>query len=234
MATASKQLHLCSDVAGGVTYLHDNGIIHGDIKGANILVDACCRAYLGDFGISRLEGTVDVSLGSSWSGAEPRGGTIRWQAPELFELFDDEEPVNTRASDVYGWACACYEIFTDLLPFSEDRTEQTVLRKVLSGARPTRPPRIMEQLIARGLTDNIWALMNDCWERDPDNRPSMTEALSRLFAPQSEDPRLPGEWENPLTIQGKRLSDSDLLLAAEGVNAIVSKPSPSETESSIQ
>jgi len=89
-------------VATGLEYLHNCGIIHGDLKGvsphichivgsdmdstkANILVDLKCSARLADFGLAMI---IDEStVGSTTGGHGPRG-TTRWMAPEM--LFPEE------------------------------------------------------------------------------------------------------------------------------------------------
>ncbi|XP_024199458.2 mitogen-activated protein kinase kinase kinase 3-like [Rosa chinensis] len=66
--TYTKQLLL------GLEYLHKKGIIHGDIKGANILVDNKGRIKLADFGASKQ---------ATSSSAKPTRGTPYWMAPEV-------------------------------------------------------------------------------------------------------------------------------------------------------
>ncbi|KAG6907962.1 hypothetical protein DXG01_006750 [Tephrocybe rancida] len=101
----------------GLTYLHKNSIIHGDLKGANILVDDVGRARLTDFGISSISDTQIIAWTTQSSG-NTRGGSTRWQAPELFAVGDsdvDDEEVeaavkNTMASDVYALGCVFFEV----------------------------------------------------------------------------------------------------------------------------
>lgn len=218
----ANRVHLCSDIAAGIAYLHMNEIVHGDLKGANILVDGSCRAYLGDFGLSGVE-DLDILQWSSQSRLESKGGSVRWQAPELFDPKGDESlPSNSQASDVYAWSCVCYQIFTDKLPFFEHR-EMAVIIKIMAGVRPTRPTALIENFVTHGLTENIWALMNDCWDRDPTKRPRMAKALWRLAAEGEEDHRMPGELMNGPAMQDKSLSDSDVPLTLEDINAIISR-----------
>ncbi|KAG5350239.1 hypothetical protein C0989_012012, partial [Termitomyces sp. Mn162] len=96
------------DVAKGLDYLHSNRIIHGDIKGPNILIDDAGRALLSDFGISSVSDSSIAAWSSQSTGAS-KGGSTRWQAPELFDVENDESVKNTTASDVYAFGCVCYE-----------------------------------------------------------------------------------------------------------------------------
>ncbi|KAG6916004.1 hypothetical protein DXG01_008856 [Tephrocybe rancida] len=106
----ANRILLCSDTAAGVEYLHKNDIVHGDLKGLNVLIDSSGHALLGDFGLASvtdpeiLKWTAQATIAS-------KGGTTRWQAPELHET---EESVagniyNSKESDIFAWASLCYE-----------------------------------------------------------------------------------------------------------------------------
>jgi serine/threonine protein kinase len=70
----------------------------------NILVTPSRRACVADFGLSAI---VDaMSLRFTHSTASARGGTLRYQAPELHV----EQMQNHYGSDVYAFACVCYEV----------------------------------------------------------------------------------------------------------------------------
>lgn len=121
-----------TDVALGLEYLHENGIVHGNLKGVrlvpdlapdhlltkhqllpeqqkNVLVGEDGHAVLADFGITSIldpDGLVEVSISSSMS----QDGTARWRAPETFSIEEDEESLETKASDVYAFAMVTYEV----------------------------------------------------------------------------------------------------------------------------
>jgi len=114
------------------------------------------------------------------------------------------------------------QAFTGKLPFFEHRHEAAVMVKVMQGARPTRPAALNEQDTPRGLTEDIWGLMNDCWERNPANRPTIVQALSRLDALKPIDDRPPAEWGNGSAMREDVLSASDVPLTLETLNAILS------------
>ncbi|KAJ8083204.1 Rho guanine nucleotide exchange factor [Marasmius tenuissimus] len=160
-------LVLVYDVAAGLAYLHGEKVVHGDLKGLNILITPEGRACIGDFGLSRIADTLVLKLTTSSTRAT---GTVRWLAREI--LSDDSGP--TKESDVYAFACVCYEIYTTLSPFHELTNDATVMLRVLSGECPTRPTGILE------LGDRTWNIMEACWNPNPTSRPQVTELLEHI------------------------------------------------------
>lgn len=170
------RIYLISDIAAGIAYLHDKNVVHGDLKGANILVNASLSACVADFGLSTIRDPDVVHLSTSSAGHG--GGTIRWMAPEL--LDPNDEIHNSMASDIYAYACVCYEIYTGHVPFFEIRRDQTVMFKIASGERPSRPPANDPAFQGKGMTRDLWELMEDCWVSDPRERPTTQDIVHRL------------------------------------------------------
>ncbi|KAF8063355.1 kinase-like domain-containing protein [Lyophyllum atratum] len=169
---------LVADVAYGVAYLHSNDIIHGDLKGANILVNGSRRACLADFGLSAVS-DANILHWTSHSSVESKGGSVRWQAPELFDIDSDDVVYNSMASDVYALSCVTYEIFTGNIPFHETPRDSTVTLKVKSGAQPSRPPTSSSAWGPWRLTDSIWTLMQMCWSMEPGSRPTVHQFVAK-------------------------------------------------------
>ncbi|KAK1224861.1 hypothetical protein PQX77_012211 [Marasmius sp. AFHP31] len=177
---------LVYDVASGLAYLHSKKIVHGDLKGVNILITDSLRACIADFGLSRIE---KHGLGLTTSGARPTG-TMRWQAPELLH---GERP--SLESDVYSFACVCYEIFTGLRPFPELPNITGVILAVAQGKYPTRPQEASE------LSDAMWILMTECWNTTPSSRPTASQIVERVgdMAPRASDsPASNWNWSDSL------------------------------------
>jgi len=184
------------DVALGLEYLHSENIIHADLKGLNILVSQSHRAYIADFGVTTIIHTT--STAKFYKSSNLAQGTTRWQAPELFsdmldEIASETQPHNTKATDVYGFAMVGYEIFSGNLPFYDVKNEFQVILAMTKGIRPSRPSH--ERCWIRGLNNEIWALIEDCWTGEPSERPFASQIVERLKALPNRpiDQRLAGE-----------------------------------------
>lgn len=179
---------LILDVARGMLYLHNSGVVHSDLKCANVLVTDSGRACLVDFGLSVIRDTRSLNDKDLSSNA-PEGGTIRYQAPEL--LHPHTPSPSSKASDVYAFSILCYHIITGDCPFSDAKDFAVILR-VVAGERPRR--RFERLYLDRGLTDPMWKLMEDCWSQAPDGRPHAREIVARLPRPSNEEQRHDDGW----------------------------------------
>ncbi|KAJ7810758.1 kinase-like domain-containing protein [Mycena olivaceomarginata] len=170
-----RRLSLILDVALGLQYLHENNVVHGDLKGLNILVTPSGGACISDFGLSSVANAITFRF--THSTASVRGGTARYQAPEL---FDDENPTEPHfGSDVYAFAFVCYQILTGKVPFHEFPNDMAVMIKVSRGCRPSRPPA------CSGTTalDSLWDLVQTCWEGETTRRRTMSQVVVQLIGP---------------------------------------------------
>ncbi|KIM77961.1 hypothetical protein PILCRDRAFT_607034 [Piloderma croceum F 1598] len=169
-------VHLASDMALGLEYLHrlQPSVVHGDLKGANILITQSGRACLADFGLAIAidSNTMTVAQNSTIRS----GGTVRWQAPELFNPTGCQQ--NTTCSDIYAFACVCYEMFSGQVPFYEIRQDYSVIIPVMNGKRPDFPSGDLSQ--TRGLNTELWDLIQACWAQDPIQRPIVKQIVECL------------------------------------------------------
>lgn len=222
---ADKQL-LLQDTAAGLDYLHSQGVVHGDLKGANVLVDSDGRARLADFGLSAVIG-LDILYWSSQSAIASRGGTSRWRAPEVLGILDvqtipgrgteEDNLPNTPESDVYSWACLCYEILTGKIPFHEIKTDLRWLATILLDPtrRPREPAPGSEVWSPRGLTPALWDFMKKCWDSDPSARPTSLDIVVKMRTLiVHEDTRPPVHVKEPEVV---RSLPSSAILAARQV-----------------
>ncbi|KAF8054708.1 hypothetical protein FPV67DRAFT_1075701 [Lyophyllum atratum] len=154
---------------------------------------------------------------------------VGFQAPELFEPNEKHKTGlrNTMATDVYAWACVCYEISTACIPSFEHFHDYVAISTIKADARPTWPSPMLEELTIRGLTQDTLSLLNKCWEPDAADRPSIRQVLLRLSTIQQEDHRPPGGWERGPPMREEGLRGSDIPLTLERLEMIPSgEPTP--------
>ncbi|KAF8130910.1 kinase-like domain-containing protein [Mycena galopus ATCC 62051] len=161
---------LLYEIAQGLQYLHSRGIVHGDLRGTNILINQDCSACLADFGLSIFsDATVTIST--------TRAGSRYWMAPELLDPGRfGMKFARTTATDVYAFGCVCFELYTGRPPFGS-LPEPAALVKVVTGKRPERPTG------SPAMTDSLWAHVTTCWAQKPIARPVTEIVVQRMTSP---------------------------------------------------
>ena len=154
---------ICNQVAAGLDALCAAGLVHRDVKPANILLDAEGTAFITDFGLAKdSQGSVLTRPGQAL-------GSLDYMAPEQIR----GEPV-TAASDVYALGCVMYECLIGAPPFA-DRQGMRVLWAHLQD-EPANPcdrradlPPAVGDLILRAL------------DKEPQNRPQTAGEFARML-----------------------------------------------------
>jgi serine/threonine protein kinase len=152
-------LRLGTQIAEGLAAAHAKGIVHCDLKPANIMVDAEGRIKILDFGLARLtqpEALIDTTTSSD--PATRIAGTLPYMAPEQLkgELVDPR-------TDLYGFGNILYEMATGRLPFQEPLS--TALANEILHKIPPPPGRLRPELSSR-----LEEIILKCLEKDPENR----------------------------------------------------------------
>ncbi|KAJ3481254.1 hypothetical protein NLI96_g7786 [Meripilus lineatus] len=160
------------EIIEGLQYLHTESIVHGDLRGANIMITAELRVQLADFGLAQFVDSTTASFGST-------GGAVRWLAPEV--LVGGGRL--TFASDVYAFGCVCLELYTQKHPFPDCFTDAQVIACILQGQRPEKPKRSRHSTYNRGL----WSLVERCWAEDPIDRPPASFIATSLPTEHEQD-----------------------------------------------
>ncbi|KAJ7646306.1 kinase-like domain-containing protein, partial [Mycena polygramma] len=168
---------LLFQTAQGLAYLHSQNVVHGDLRGTNVLIDADEHCQLADFGLAIV---TDATLGTT---STARGGLPRWMAPELHDpKIESKRP--TKASDVYAFACLCIELYTGAPPFwwiQGMHSDMAVIFRVLDGERPPQPSSSAPPEGTRAMSNKLWETVEACWAHNPSDRPDMERVLELIL-----------------------------------------------------
>ena len=158
-----RAAELIAKLARTVSYAHEHGILHRDIKPGNILLDAKGEPHLTDFGLARL-----VETESTVTRTMEVLGTPSYMAPE--QAVGNNAGV-TRATDIYGLGAVLYQLLTGHPPFAGGTTFETV--RLVLDTEP-RQPRLLNPKVDRDLA----TICLKCLDKDPQRRYSSALALA--------------------------------------------------------
>jgi len=142
-------------IARGMDHIHEHGLVHCDLKSANVLLfEKEDVTKICDFGSAQpLDHTSTVS---------GTAGTYRWMAPEFSKTNAQQR------SDVFSYGMILYEIFAQKIPFSDVSDQVAVASKIRDGVRPPIPSE---------LPLYIKVLIQTCWEQEAHYRPTFKGIL---------------------------------------------------------
>ncbi|EFP12515.1 hypothetical protein CRE_29498 [Caenorhabditis remanei] len=153
-------MQFTADAARGMAYLSSKLVIHRDLAARNLLLGSSVEVKISDFGLSS-SGKTEIKV-------KQMKVPIRWLAPETLE-----EGVFSTKTDVWAYAVTLWEIFTrcqsDPYPGLTNQQAKDLIR---GDALPMNPPE--------GTPPTVVKIMEDCFAKNPDNRPSFPAILKRL------------------------------------------------------
>ncbi|KAI5122316.1 hypothetical protein M0805_002483 [Coniferiporia weirii] len=159
-------------LSSGLSYLHKNGIIHGELRPSKILISDNGTAVISGYGLTSLFSGSEDSLGTSSTGALD----VRYLAPELLQLGrDDEHKSPDERADCWSFAMVAREILSGLIPYHYANAFAVFrclfLRKIpIYEETPTIPFQ-------------VWEILSSCWNFSPEARPSLDWCFSKLDGP---------------------------------------------------
>jgi serine/threonine protein kinase len=157
-------VRIVGELASGLDALHREGLVHRDVKPANVMLDGQGTAALTDFGLARSEAfTVLTKPGQVM-------GTLDYLAPELISSGSASP-----ASDIYALGCLAYECVTGAAPFADRSMFEVAVAHVEEQpadpalSRPELPPAL------------AWGVLQ-ALEKDPARRPTTARAYARMLS----------------------------------------------------
>ncbi|WP_194289843.1 serine/threonine-protein kinase [Nocardia macrotermitis] len=146
----AQAIGLITDAARALDYAHAQGLLHRDVKPANLLIERGERLLLTDFGIARtLDDTRTISAVAA---------TLAYVAPERFANLPSDQRV-----DVYSLGCTLFELLTGRTPFPF--TDQAAV----IAAHMTAPPPVISE-IRRDLPPGLNAVIATALAKNPNER----------------------------------------------------------------
>lgn len=198
-------LALLKQIAAALDFAHSKGIVHRDVKPANIMIQGERIAKVTDFGIARINAQASVSRGATVAGTLL--GTPNYMSPEQIQ----GDPVDGRA-DQFSLAVLTYELLTGEKPFSADSIPALIYKII------NQEPPPAERLNA-SLHPDAGAALGRAMEKDREKRfPNCVEFVEALELGLARQPN----WQ-PLA---RGASDSAPTVISEPEPTVASTPAP--------
>jgi serine/threonine-protein kinase len=157
-------VQICTDVAAGLEALWAAGMVHRDVKPANILLDASGRAYITDFGLAKdTQGSLLTLPGQAL-------GSMDYMAPEQIR----GEQVGA-ATDIYALGCVMYECMCGRPPFAEVQGMRILWAHLQD---PPPDPRGVRSEIPEAFSRTLLVAL----EKDAAKRPQSAGEYARMLA----------------------------------------------------
>ncbi|KAH8673932.1 kinase-like domain-containing protein [Xylariales sp. PMI_506] len=155
-------------ILNGLSYLHNQDIIHRDIKGANILVDNKGTIKISDFGISKKLEASNILSGANNNKHRPSlQGSVFWMAPEVVK-----QTSYTRKADIWSLGCLVVEMMTGTHPFPDCSQLQAIFKIGGGKAAPTIPDNASPEAVK---------FLSETFEIDHNLRPSADDLMLSPF-----------------------------------------------------
>lgn len=163
-----------TQIAAGLAFAHRQGLLHRDVKPANILVTGDDVVKLGDFGIARA--VAENAIGVTQPGMVM--GSVAYVSPEQAQGRE----LDAR-SDLYSLGVVLFQMVTGRLPFGGDTPVAVALKHVSETAPPLDPAR-------DGVSPALASIIATLLQKNPDDRFASATELGRALREAREQPAL--------------------------------------------
>jgi eukaryotic-like serine/threonine-protein kinase len=155
-------LWLAARLAEGLAHAHERGILHGDLKPANVLLSDEGQPMLLDFNLSSKPGL------RAWAPVALVGGTLPYMAPEQLESCLDGRPRAEAQSDLYGLGLVLFELLTGQYPFPQRKGNADRLIELMLADRRRGAPDVRSS--NRGVSPAVASIVRRCLEPNAGHR----------------------------------------------------------------
>ena len=162
---AERALDILAQVAGALDAAHRRGLVHRDVKPANVLVDEDGHAYLTDFGVTK-------QLGGNTTETGQIVGTLDYVAPEQIR----GEDVDARA-DGYALACVLYECLAGAPPFHRATEAETLWAHMQEPPPPLPGHPALDRVMVKALAKDPGDRYASCGELIADARAALAHPI---------------------------------------------------------
>ena len=155
---------LIRQTLAGLAYLHNEGVLHRDLKADNILLDVDGTCKISDFGISKKTDNIygnDVTNNMQ--------GSVFWMAPEVVR---SEGQGYSAKIDIWSLGCVVLEMFAGRRPWSKEETIGAIYKLGSLNQAPPIPDDVSDSVSPEAV-----AFMSECFEINPGERPTAETLL---------------------------------------------------------
>ena len=153
----SEKLKILKHIVEGLDHIHNQSIIHRDFHSGNILYENEFDIVISDLGISKS--SMDNDDNEIY-------GVISYMAPEILQRKE-----YTIASDIYSFGMIMWELITGRMPFWDQNNDIELIIKICKNFRPP---------IIKNTPKGYIELMQECWNSDPNKRPTAFDIVKKL------------------------------------------------------
>ncbi|KAL9026903.1 MAG: hypothetical protein Q9196_004505 [Gyalolechia fulgens] len=157
---------LTRQTLAGLAYLHQEGVLHRDLKADNILLDVDGTCKISDFGISKKSDNIYGN-----DATNNMQGSVFWMAPEVVRSHGQGYSAKV---DIWSLGCVVLEMFAGRRPWAKDEAVGAIYKLGELNMAPPIPDDVASEISAEAV-----AFMLDCFTVDPQERPTAGTLLAR-------------------------------------------------------
>lgn len=210
----TRSISLMLPVLSALEYAHSKGVVHRDVKPANILIETDGDVFLTDFSVARMAGTEKLTQTGTVI------GTPEYMAPEQF----DGKEVDARV-DIYAATLIFYEMLAGMNPFRGETLAEVVKKQVLTKPPPLSDhadvPEALVRVVEKGLAKSPDERIQTAAELRQILEHFLTEHSTNLLEPGPQTGDVLQQFLS--SVEAGNVSMDDAIIAREKVKEAIDK-----------